>query len=501
MQGSRSPAGLLLLPLRPGWPCRRRVLCSASPARCSRAACLPSPQPLACLPQPWLPAPAQQRRRPRRCPRRPRTRLPHAPASSPPTRRSLHPSHINLCAEEAPEAVPLEASEEVLEFSEGGALGGGEAGGQAAALRAELGRLAAAAGRKRKELEAGGEPGSCASAFFALLCSGWCTARAGRERTELEAAGGALLDVWGVCGVGCRAARWAQAQGAGGAEPVSFDVLCCLLWQRAVRAGVQCRGLDGGPAGWKALERSSAWRLAALLCPAWAGLQRVACPASLPVQRCSAHAAARALARARAPVLAEGEEDDEDEDEEDEDEGEGGGSDGEGGCEEDEDEDEEDSEEEGEAAEDLVFPAEFAPALVQLLATAPDAAPAPAASGSGGGGGAGGGAGRPLAVRAIALPDPELQLQVAAALWEAGVLACVPPPVPAKPAAAKAKAVAKPAKAAAAKAVPIAAQQAKAAGKPGKQAAAQQAAAGKGGGKAGGGEPAAAGGRKKQRKA
>ena len=60
-------------------------------------------------------------------------------------------------------------------------------------------------------------------------------------------------------------------------------------------------------------------------------------------------------------------------------------------------------------AEDLVFPAAFAPALVQLLATAADAA----------------GGGAPLPVRAIALPDAELQLQVAAALWDAGVLRTV----------------------------------------------------------------------------
>lgn len=72
-------------------------------------------------------------------------------------------------------------------------------------------------------------------------------------------------------------------------------------------------------------------------------------------------------------------------------------------------EEEEDEEEEGQ--EDLVFPAEFAPALVQLLGSAADAA----------------GGGRPVPVRSsIALPEPELQLQVAVALWDAGVLRAVP---------------------------------------------------------------------------
>lgn len=71
---------------------------------------------------------------------------------------------------------------------------------------------------------------------------------------------------------------------------------------------------------------------------------------------------------------------------------------------------EEEDEEEEEGQEDLVFPAEFAPALVQLLGSAADAA----------------GGGRPVPVRSIALPEPELQLQVAVALWDAGVLRAVP---------------------------------------------------------------------------
>lgn len=57
-----------------------------------------------------------------------------------------------------------------------------------------------------------------------------------------------------------------------------------------------------------------------------------------------------------------------------------------------------------EEPEDLVFPAEFAPALVQLLGS------------------------RPVPVSQIALPGPELQLQVAVALWDAGVLCTVKAP-------------------------------------------------------------------------
>lgn len=94
--------------------------------------------------------------------------------------------------------------------------------------------------------------------------------------------------------------------------------------------------------------------------------------------------------------------------EEDEEE-EGSGSEGEEGDSSDEEEDEE------EEPADLVFPAEFAPALVQLLGSAPDA----------GGSGSGG---KPVLVSQIALPDPELQLQVAAALWDAGVLCTVKAP-------------------------------------------------------------------------
>jgi hypothetical protein len=96
----------------------------------------------------------------------------------------------------------------------------------------------------------------------------------------------------------------------------------------------------------------------------------------------------------------EGESSDESDSEE---EGEEGESDGEGG------------EGEGQAPEDLVFPAEFGPALVQLLGTARDAAPT-------------GSSARPLRVRDIALPAAELQLQLAAALWGAGVLTVVRQP-------------------------------------------------------------------------
>ena len=67
-----------------------------------------------------------------------------------------------------------------------------------------------------------------------------------------------------------------------------------------------------------------------------------------------------------------------------------------------------------------MFPAEFAPALVQLLGSAPDAA------------------GRPVAVQQIALPHPELQLQVAGALWDAGVLCTVKAATPQKQAGSKA---------------------------------------------------------------
>jgi hypothetical protein len=83
---------------------------------------------------------------------------------------------------------------------------------------------------------------------------------------------------------------------------------------------------------------------------------------------------------------------------------------------------EESDAEEGDASEreDLVFPAEFAPALVQLLATAPDAAEQ-------GGSSAGAQSGQPKVVRDIALPDGELRLQVATALWEAGMLRTLPP--------------------------------------------------------------------------
>jgi hypothetical protein len=103
--------------------------------------------------------------------------------------------------------------------------------------------------------------------------------------------------------------------------------------------------------------------------------------------------------------------------------------------------------------EDLVFPAEFAPALVQLLGSAPDAA------------------GRPVPVQQIALPHPQLQLQVAGSLWDAGVLRTV--------------------KAAAPQKVPKQQKQAggkKAAGKADKKSAAPAAASGKNkaGGKAGG---------------
>ncbi|PRW61282.1 bifunctional lysine-specific demethylase and histidyl-hydroxylase MINA [Chlorella sorokiniana] len=72
------------------------------------------------------------------------------------------------------------------------------------------------------------------------------------------------------------------------------------------------------------------------------------------------------------------------------------------------------SDDDEEQPEDLVFPAEFAPALVQLLGSAPDAGES--------------GGGRPIPVNQIALPDPELQLQVAAALWDAGVLCTVKAP-------------------------------------------------------------------------
>ena len=94
------------------------------------------------------------------------------------------------------------------------------------------------------------------------------------------------------------------------------------------------------------------------------------------------------------------------------------GSDSEGEGEEEgsgsEEEEDEDEEEDDGRREDLVFPAEFAPALVQLLGSAPDAA------------------GRPVAVQQIALPHPELQLQVAGALWDAGVLRTVKAAAPQK---------------------------------------------------------------------
>ncbi|KAL4438516.1 hypothetical protein ABPG77_000164 [Micractinium sp. CCAP 211/92] len=92
----------------------------------------------------------------------------------------------------------------------------------------------------------------------------------------------------------------------------------------------------------------------------------------------------------------------------------GGGSEGEeeeeGGSsssDDDDDGDVDDDDDKDDPREDLVFPAEFAPALVQLLRSAADAG------------------GAPLPVAAIALPAPELQLQVAATLWEAGVLRTV----------------------------------------------------------------------------
>ncbi|PSC74527.1 bifunctional lysine-specific demethylase and histidyl-hydroxylase MINA [Micractinium conductrix] len=103
------------------------------------------------------------------------------------------------------------------------------------------------------------------------------------------------------------------------------------------------------------------------------------------------------------------------------DDGSGSSSEGEDGEDDGEEEgnDEEGSEEEGDEGtpEDLVFPAEFAPALVQLLDSAADAP---------------GGGGAPLPVATIALPDPELQLQVAAVLWDAGVLRTVKATAPAK---------------------------------------------------------------------
>jgi hypothetical protein len=65
--------------------------------------------------------------------------------------------------------------------------------------------------------------------------------------------------------------------------------------------------------------------------------------------------------------------------------------------------------------DDHIFPAEFAPALVQLLGSAADAV------GSGG-------SGKPVRVRDIALPSAELQLNVATLLCEVGMLRVVTPP-------------------------------------------------------------------------
>lgn len=83
-----------------------------------------------------------------------------------------------------------------------------------------------------------------------------------------------------------------------------------------------------------------------------------------------------------------------------------------------EDEEEEDEEAESESSEEegpdeeLVFPADFLPALEQLLATAPPPGALAAAGG--------------VAVRDIALPTADLRLQLAAALYEEGVLCTLP---------------------------------------------------------------------------
>ena len=94
----------------------------------------------------------------------------------------------------------------------------------------------------------------------------------------------------------------------------------------------------------------------------------------------------------------------------DDDGGESSGSDSDSGSEDEEAEDSSEQEEgeegEEEGPEDLVFPAEFAPALLQLLGSADDG-------------------GQPVAVRSLALPDAELQLQAALTLWDAGVLRTV----------------------------------------------------------------------------
>ncbi|KAL4853814.1 Ribosomal oxygenase 2 [Chlorella vulgaris] len=68
----------------------------------------------------------------------------------------------------------------------------------------------------------------------------------------------------------------------------------------------------------------------------------------------------------------------------------------------------------GSSQDDHIFPAEFAPALVQLLGSAADAV------GSGG-------SGKPVRVRDIALPSAELQLNVATLLCEVGMLRVVKP--------------------------------------------------------------------------
>ena len=54
-----------------------------------------------------------------------------------------------------------------------------------------------------------------------------------------------------------------------------------------------------------------------------------------------------------------------------------------------------------------LLPAEFAPALLQLMGTAPPP----------------GGTPEPIRLGDIALPEADLRLQLAAALWEGGVLA------------------------------------------------------------------------------
>ena len=124
----------------------------------------------------------------------------------------------------------------------------------------------------------------------------------------------------------------------------------------------------------------------------WGGSHRDAsAPALLPAEDAAALAAAAGVAAAPARKRKHPAADD----------GSGSSSEGEDGEDDGEEEgsDEEGSEEEGDEGtpEDLVFPAEFAPALVQLLDSAADAP---------------GGGGAPLPVATIALPDPELQLQV-----------------------------------------------------------------------------------------